>query len=375
MSEYQYYEFQSIDRRLTPAEQAEIKKMSSRAQVTPNQAIFLYNYGDFQGSTEKFLTKYFDAMLYLANWGTWQLMFRFPRAIVKPELFQPYELDDVITVTTTDHYVVLDITIRDENGMSGWVEGEGWLPQLLPLRDDLMAGDLRLLYISWLRMAPNLEEEDDEDLTEPPIPPNLAQFSPPLQSFMELIELDLDLVTAAAQASPNEEVGTALPLEHWLPALTATEKEEFLLQLVKREPHVDLQLIKRLQELAGKDSETPTLTPGFRSFAEIMAIAEDVTEQRQQKEKRAAQAKRAKQLTAMAPREDQMWQRVLDLIVVKQAQPYDEATAILQDLRDLAESQGRLAEFSQRFAKLKSSYSNRPALMTRWAKIKIDSNK
>jgi hypothetical protein len=76
----------------------------------------------------------------------------------------------------------------------------------------------------------------------------------------------------------------------------------------------------------------------------------------------------------MAPREDQLWQRVLDLIAVKQAQPYDEATAILQDLRDLAESQDRLAEFNQRFSKLKSSYSNRPALMTRWAKIKIDSN-
>jgi hypothetical protein len=373
MSEYQYYEFQLIDRRLTSAEQAEIQKMSSRAQVTPTQAIFLYNYGDFRGSAEKFLTKYFDAMLYLANWGTWQLMFRFSKEIVKPELFQPYELADAITVTTTDHYVVLDITIREEDGMSGWVEGEGWLSQLLPLRDDLMAGDLRLLYVSWLRIALNLGE-DDEDLIEPPIPPNLNQLSAPLQSFIELIELDPDWVTAAAQASPSEEVATALPLEHWLSALTATEKEEFLLQLVKREPHVDLQLIKRLQELAGKDSEAPNLTQGFRSFAEIMAIAKDVTQQRQQQEKRAAQAKRAKQLKAMAPREDQLWQRVLDLIAVKQAQPYDEATAILQDLRDLAESQDRLAEFNQRFSKLKSSYSNRPALMTRWAKIKIDSN-
>ena len=45
MSEYQYYEFQTIDRPLTAKEQAEIKELSSRVQLTPNRAIFLYNYG------------------------------------------------------------------------------------------------------------------------------------------------------------------------------------------------------------------------------------------------------------------------------------------------------------------------------------------
>ena len=56
MSEYQYYEFQTIDRPLTTAEQAEIKKLSSRVQLTPTQAIFLYNYGDFRGDAKKVLT-------------------------------------------------------------------------------------------------------------------------------------------------------------------------------------------------------------------------------------------------------------------------------------------------------------------------------
>lgn len=77
MSEYQYYEFQTIDRPLTAKEQAEIKKLSSRVQLTPTQAIFLYNYGDFRSNPEKVLTQYFDVMFYIANWGTWRLMFRF----------------------------------------------------------------------------------------------------------------------------------------------------------------------------------------------------------------------------------------------------------------------------------------------------------
>jgi hypothetical protein len=366
MSEYQYYEFQAIDRPLTTEEQAEIDKLSSRAKVAPNQAVFVYNYGDFRGSAEAVLTKYFDAMLYMANWGTWQLMFRFPKSLVNLKLFKLYNLPDVITITSTTNHVVLDITITEEDGMSGWAEGEGWLPKLLPLREDLMAGDLRLLYLVWLQVAPNLEE----DAIEPPIPPNLDKLSKPLKSYIDWIELDPDLVDAAAQASSSHQ-SEDVKLEKWLPALTESERQKFLLKLVKREPQVGLQLINRLKELAGVGKSAAPLTPGSRYFSEIQSIADNVSEQREQRDKKAAKAKRTKQLEALALNEDQTWQRVLDLIAIKQSQPYDEATALLQDLCDLAKSQGRVAEFSQRFEKLKSSYSSRPALMTRFKKINL----
>ncbi|MBD2312274.1 hypothetical protein H6G20_11425 [Desertifilum sp. FACHB-1129] len=58
MSEYQYYEFQAIDRPLTANEQAEIRKLSSRVQPTPTQAVFVYNYGDFRGNPEEILATY-----------------------------------------------------------------------------------------------------------------------------------------------------------------------------------------------------------------------------------------------------------------------------------------------------------------------------
>ena len=43
MSEYQYYEFQAINRPLTVKEQDEIRKRSSRVKLTPTQAIFEYH--------------------------------------------------------------------------------------------------------------------------------------------------------------------------------------------------------------------------------------------------------------------------------------------------------------------------------------------
>ncbi len=371
MSEYQYYEFQRIDRPLTAQEQAEIKELSIRVQLTPTGAIFLYNYGNFRSDPEKVLTQYFDVMFYIANWGTWRLMFRLPKAIIDPTWFQPYDLPHALTITQTSDYVVLDIQIHEEEGMQGWAEGEGWLPRLLPLRDELLGGDLRLLYLVWLRVAPNLAGNAlDEDPVEPAIPPNLGELSQALKAFIELVELDPVRVAAAAEASPLHPPSDS-PLENWLSALSEAERQEFLLKLVRREPHVDLQLINRLKELAGAGRETPQSTPGQRRLSELKAIADALRAEYEQEERNAARKKRIQELEALAPKEAQTWKRVVELIELKQSKSYDEATALLKDLRDLAEHQGRLPEFSQRLEKLKSDYKTRSALITRLKTIKL----
>ena len=366
MSEYQYYEFQTIDRPLTADEQAEIKQLSSRVQLTPNRAVFLYNFGSFRGDPERVLTEYFDVMFYIANWGTWRLMFRFPQGILDPTCFQPYDLPDVVTITQTSKSIVLDIEIHEEEGIGGWVEGEGWLSRLLPLRDALLSGDLRLLYLVWLRVAPALAGDVlDEDPVEPPIPPNLSQLSQPLKAFVELVDLDPDWIAAAAQASSSAQAPTEAPLENWLSALSAAERQDFLLKLVRREPHVDLQLIHRLKELAGAERPVFPSSAGQRRLSELEAIADVLRTTREQNERNAARKKRIQYLKSLAPKEAQTWKRVAELIDLKQAKPYDEATALLKDLHDLAEYQGRSSEFIQRFEQLKSDYQNRPALIAR----------
>jgi hypothetical protein len=379
MSEYQYYEFQAIDRPLTPKEQAEIKELSSRVKLTPTQAIFLYNYGDFRNKPEDVVAKYFDMMFYIANWGSWRLIFRFPKAIVDPNLFQAYALPNGITITQTPKYIVLDIEINQEEGVSGWVEGEGWLSQLLPLREDLLGGDLRLLYLVWLKVAPELAGYVlDEDPVEPSIPANLSELSPSLKAFIELVELDPELMAAGAQASPKRQVASEVSLEDSLSMLSTGERQEYLLKLVRREPHVDVQLINRLKELAGMGKSTPEFTAGYRRFSELQSIANNVKSEWEERERERARKQRVKELEILASKEAQTWKKVVDLIELKQAKPYDEATALLKDLRDLAVDRGRLPEFNERFAKIKSDYSNRfsrgeatpTALMTRLRSIK-----
>lgn len=384
MSEYQYYEFLAVDQPLTPKAQDAIQQLSSRVRLTSNRAIFVYNYSDFPGNAEQILAQYFDIMFYIANWGSWQFVFRLPSAIADREWFEPYCLPDAITCTQTKQHIILNIEISDDD-WSGWAEGDGWLSQIAPLRDDLLKGDLRLLYLAWLRVIDQLAGyELEDDPVEPPIPPNLGQLSAPLQAFMELVELDPDRVTAAAQASPQQKqtAQTEPSLEDWLPQLSETERQEFLVKLVRREPHVDLQLISRLKELAGANQAAPPLTPGTRRLSELCAIADELREQRLQREREAtrkqrqkeqeeARKKRMKYLEKLAPKTEQTWDQIVQLLQRKQAKPYDDATQLLKDLRDIAEQQGKLPEFRERFERLKADYSNRPALMKRFETIKI----
>src|SRR6266571_341514 len=76
MSEYQYYEFQTADRRLSEKEMQELRSYSTRAVITPTSFSNEYSFGSFKGNPDAWMEKYFDACLYLANWGTHELQVR-----------------------------------------------------------------------------------------------------------------------------------------------------------------------------------------------------------------------------------------------------------------------------------------------------------
>jgi hypothetical protein len=79
VSEYQYYEFLALDRPLTEKQRAELRSISTRAEITATRFVNEYQWGDLKGDPRKMVEQYFDAFLYLANWGTRRLMFRLPR--------------------------------------------------------------------------------------------------------------------------------------------------------------------------------------------------------------------------------------------------------------------------------------------------------
>ena len=90
MSEYQYYEFQAVDRLLNQEQMAELRGLSTRAEITPSRFVNVYNFGSFKGDPATLMERYFDVFVYVANWGTHEFMLRLPRRLVDPEAMKPY---------------------------------------------------------------------------------------------------------------------------------------------------------------------------------------------------------------------------------------------------------------------------------------------
>ncbi len=385
MSEYQYYEFQTIDRPLTAEQQVLMRKLSSRVELSATRAAFNYAYGSFRGEPLQVLEQHFDALLYIANWGSKQLAFRFPKHALTTEQLQPYLLGEeeryVGVSYTTPHHLVLNLEIREEEGY-GWIEGEGLLDPLIPLREALLRGDMRALYLFWLRTATEragwaedegADEEEDEDegadeevalpLVEPPVPPGLGQLDPALQACAEFFAVDPDLIAAAAEASPTL-TATKEPLERWVTLLPEAERNALLVRVARGETHVGITLLRRLRELGGAQT-TPAGVTTQRTFADLQAAAQRQQQLRLRQEQAAAERTRLAKLEALAQREPQIWASIPGLLAKRTASGYDEGVARLVELRDLAVQRGQRAAFEAQLAEVTAPYISSAALQRR----------
>jgi len=369
MSEYQYYEFQAIDRPLTEEEQGAVARLSSRVDPHPRRAVFTYSFGgDLRRRAEDLLAEYYDAMLYLANWGSRQLMFRFPKSLIDLEQMRQYNVvtvdypSDAVNVHTKGEYAILDIQLHEEEGL-GWIEGEGWLDSLVGLRDAILRRDYRLLYLAWLKGL-TLAYDVNEDVLEPLVLPGLGNLTAALDSFVRLFDVDADLLQVAAERSARpEQTPSKDDLRQAIAQLPPEEKDAFLLRLAQGEPHLSLALNRRLGALRGVPQPD---TAQRRTVSEIFAAAETLRGRKRKERAAQAEAKRIAGLEALAQRGGDAWQEVDDLIQKSQAKPYDEAVRLLVKLEELAVYQGQETAFQVRMAQISDRYKRRPSLMRRF---------
>ncbi|NLF00571.1 MAG: hypothetical protein GX601_06280, partial [Anaerolineales bacterium] len=248
MSEYQYYEFLALDQPLTEKQMREVRSFSTRARITPTSFVNEYNWGNFKGDVASFMTKYYDAFVYVANWGTHNLCFRLPKAGVDVERVRQYCVSDETHLRQAGSYAIVSLSSQDEP--SGWEEGEGWMSSLAPLRADLLAGDYRCLYLGWLNGV-GRHEVDDDDI-EPPVPPGLAELTAPLRALAEFLRIDDSLIEAAAEASPplNAEGDSTEALQAWIAALPVQEKDALLFRLTQEPPAiVQREILRRFRQV------------------------------------------------------------------------------------------------------------------------------
>jgi hypothetical protein len=226
VSEYQYYDFRALDRPLTRNEMAALRAISTRATITATSFTNHYEWGDLKANPSKLLEKYFDAFVYVANWGTHEFYIRLPQGSVDYKLLKAMVPGESLRIRKTATFVIVEF--RFESEWDGEDDGTGWMASLMPLRSDLLRGDPRCLYLGWLRC---LQDGGlDEDKLEPPVPAGLEELSGPLHALIEFLKIDEDLVVVAAQASKPLAAGPSRrELSAWIRGLPKKAKNELLI--------------------------------------------------------------------------------------------------------------------------------------------------
>ena len=319
MSEYQYYEFQAIDRPLSDKDMGELRSYSTRARITPTSFANDYSWGSFKGNADAWMEKYFDAFLYLANWGTHVLKLRLPSRLLDPATAKEYCGGNSVFIREKTGKVVVSFVSEDEEG-GDWVEGEGHLSSMISVRAELARGDLRALYLGWLLRA-QAGELDDEDV-EPPVPPGLGELSASLESLAEFLRLDGDLLHVVAEAS--QRLGDSgldrEAVRAWVGELATKDKDELITSLiVDADSALARELLQRFLDERQPGGAGPATTG--RTVGQLLRAAEAYTEERKriEAEKRAkekirrdreAAVAREKHLDSLTGRESKLWAEV-----------------------------------------------------------------
>lgn len=372
MSEYQYYEFQAIDRPLDEADRRALRAISTRARITATSFTNTYEWGDLKGDPATFMERWFDLHLYLSNWGSRRLMIRLPAGLVDRARIEALlrNVDGARLLVAGDH-LILDIH-RDEVEGEDWDDGAGWLAALAPLRGDLLAGDLRLFHLLWLTVVEAGDLEDDE----PELLPGLGPMTPALEACARFFSIDPDLVQAAAEraADPGLAGLSVLAVHQAIAALPEPGKTRLLLRLFENAPRAAAELRAELRQRLASEASAPPVTP--RSAGELIARAEAIRLARAQaaaeqaaaaqaREAKAAEKARQARQDALARRGEAVWPEVETEIERRNASGYDRALALLLDLKALAEQRGTPPDFAARLAAIGHRHARKPRFIER----------
>lgn len=366
MSEYQYYEFLAIDRPLDRAAQEALRTISSRARITATSFTNQYEWGDLKGDPRKFMEKWFDLHLYIANWGTRRLMMRLPKRFLNPADVDPFlRKVDWVGIWTSDDRSIIDICRDEVEPDDDWDDGSGRLAALAPLRADVLSGDFRLFYLLWLTAVQDELIADDE--VEPL--PSVAPLTGALEAFAEFFGVDPDLVQAAAERRTDVAATSADDLREVLAVIPEREKVELLLRVVEGDPHVAAEIRSRLRKRPPASMAHRNVATLRRRAQEIAQARENAAAERRQAERRrqAEEAERVRRarLMALKQRGASVWRQIEEDIERRNAPAYDRAANLLVDLRALAAEEGSQADFSRRLASIRTRHQKKGKFIER----------
>ena len=339
MSEYQFVHFLARDRPLDDKQLEYMGRQSSRAEITPWEFTSEYHWGDFHGDAEGMLRRGYDVHLRYANFGVRRLMIRLPAGLpCDRKTFAAFRGEGGVEWLADKKGKGGILAIEPEADAGTYddmYDAESALAAIAPVREELIGGDLRALYVAWL--ATNFDGES----LEPPVPAGLGKLTPALEAMADFYEVGDDLLAAAAERSPalpGGSRGSPHPAaDDSLGAWIAGQSKDDLQQLVRRLLGNDAtatraETLARIRDESGKAS-WPLVEP-TRTLAELRELADAQGDKRESREKQAEEAKRRKRLAAISANPAKAIKSIERLAGERSVASYKQAAEELADLRD-----------------------------------------
>jgi hypothetical protein len=356
MSEFQYIGFRASEKPVRDKDLEYMRQQSSRAEITPWSFDNEYHYGDFRGDPLTMLRRGYDLHLHYANFGIRKLLIRLPYNLRDTAGARPYFADDGLQF------------LKDERGQGGVLSIKPYyepgdqdelgdvrelLQRLVPLRAEILDGDLRPLYLAHLAIRSDGEHVPDET-TEGPVPAGLGNLTGPQRALAQLFGLSDALIAAAAAGNPGQPAQEDLGglRARWLQGLPQATKDAWLLDWL-----ADAHSSARTDMLAEFRKYRPMAAwptvQRDRTIAELEAAAEGIHKKAVREAAETAARQRAKRLAGMAADPAPTLSETERLVQLRSRDSYLEIAALLKDLREALAGTEQAGLAEQQAQKLK----------------------
>ncbi|MBI4774733.1 MAG: hypothetical protein HY788_11225 [Deltaproteobacteria bacterium] len=384
MSEYQYYEFLAIDQPLTEVEMAALRGISSRAHITPVSFTNEYHWGDLKANPIHLMERFFDAHVYVANWMTAIFMARLPIEALSNETVGAMAESFVVNFKETKNHWIITWRLDDSQDYDrfGMEDGRGWMARLAPIREELLRGDLRSLYIGWLA-AVTMEMVDDDEM-EPISVNGLGSLTSAQKALVGFLEVDEDLLAGAGMGSPDPQADgvSQKEMDAWFGGLPGDEVTAILKQLLEGKGSLAERTLKNRfaawrRGLRGGGIEAPRHTVG--ELRENAEKAEKIRLEKQRREEMQREAKRRKEreayLKSLSKDYSEAWKSVRTTVQRGSGLAYDEACRALVDLSQAYSLHASGKRFQEELERFMADHLRRKALIQRLVKAGIWNDK
>ena len=372
MSEYQYFEFAAIDRPLTDGDMAALRAVSTRAVITPSGFVNHYEWGGLKADPLDWMRRYFDAFVYLADWAHCRFALRLPRDMFGKAELKPFGVKQSLTIDASEDHWILDWSLDGSDNYDRFAEddGRGWMGRLVPLRDELIRGDQRSLYLGWLAGA--AKGEVPETTLEPTVPAGLSQLSAAQNALAAFLEIDADIIAAAAIGSADAS-DRPESVDAWLQSLSPDELRSMLKSIVRADrPNPQREVASRYR--AWHRQHAPQTAPEARrrSVAELRSLAVPAGEERRRRdalarEQQAAarRTRRDAQFRLLMSDVDKRWLALHQQAERGSASAYEQAVRALSDLAEAYAIVSDRKTFDRELRRFLVRHAKRGALLRR----------